>query len=76
MPRRFYTTGRLTDAQIALIYATAERLKIGVVLWQNTPAPDRSSFKWAVEGGVFAVWKFLKFLAALGQVRGGGVSVR
>lgn len=45
MGRRIYTTGPLTDAQIKAIYATAEKLKVGVGLWQDTPGPNRSSFK-------------------------------
>lgn len=65
MPR-IHTTGPLTDAQIAAIYATAEKLGVGVGLWQDTPAPDRSSFKWAVHGGFFAARKMVQYLKTLG----------
>jgi hypothetical protein len=66
MGRRIFTTGPLTDAQIKAIYATAEKLKVGVGLWQDTPGPNRSSFKWAVEGGMLASRKMLKYLRSLG----------
>lgn len=65
MPK-IHTTGPLTDAQIAAIYATARKLGVGVNLWQNTPAPDRSAFQWAVHGGFFATRQMLKYLKSLG----------
>lgn len=65
MSKKIVTTGHLTDAQIRLIYATAEKFKVGVSLFGNTPAPDRSSFTWLTSGGVFRVRQFKKFLRSL-----------
>jgi hypothetical protein len=65
MAQKIYTTGPLTDAQIKLIYSTADEMDVTVGLWQNTPAPDRSSFQWSVVGGMLATGKFVKFLAEL-----------
>jgi hypothetical protein len=66
MSRRIFTTGPLTDAQIKGIYAVAEKLKVGVGLWQDTPGPSRSSFRWAVEGSILRVGKMVKYLRSLG----------
>lgn len=66
MGRRIFTTGPLTDAQIKAIYATAAKLKVDVGLWQDAIGPNRSSFKWAVEGGFFASRKMLEYLRSLG----------
>lgn len=65
MSKKILTTGHLTDAQIKLIYATAEKLKVGVSLYGNTPAPDRSSFAWLAQGGFFRVRQFRKSLGSL-----------
>jgi hypothetical protein len=66
MARMIHTTGRLTDEQITGIYAAAERAGVHVGLWQDTPAPDRSSFRWAVEGPVFRVRRFVGHLKTFG----------
>jgi hypothetical protein len=62
---RIHTTGPLTDAQIAAIYATAKEIGVNVGLWQNTPGPNRSSFQWAVYGGFFGARKMLRYLKSL-----------
>ena len=63
--KTIFTTGGLSDAQIKAIYALAEKMKVGVNLYGNTPAPDRSSFTWLVKGGFFTVRKFVKYLRTL-----------
>lgn len=63
--RRIFTTGPLTDEQIKAIYDTAAKLKVDVGLWQNTPAPDRSSFQWAAHGGMLATRKMVQYLRSL-----------
>jgi hypothetical protein len=63
--KKIFTTGGLTDAQIKRIYALAEKMNAGISLYGNTPAPDRSSFTWLVQGGVVSVWKVMKHLKTL-----------
>lgn len=63
--RRIFTTGPLTDAQIKAIYDKAAQLKVDVGLWQDAIGPGRSSFKWAVHGGLFAGRKMVQFLRSL-----------
>lgn len=66
MARTIYTTGGLTDEQIAGLYVLAEEFGVGIRLWGNTPGPNRESFTWAVEGGFFQVRRFMPNLKALG----------
>lgn len=63
--RRIFITGPLTDEQIKSIYAMAAKLKVDVGLWQDAIGPGRSSFKWAVHGGLFAGRKMVLFLRSL-----------
>lgn len=63
--RRIFTTGPLTDAQIKAIYAMAAKLKVDVGLWQDAIGPGRSSFKWAVHGGLIAGQKMVRYLQSL-----------
>lgn len=63
--RRIFTTGPLTNEQITAIYAQAAKLGVDVGLWQDTPAVDRSSFRWAVHGGLIAGQRMVKYLTSL-----------
>lgn len=52
--------GPLTDGQIAALYDLAEKAKVGIVLWQDTPSPSKAASTWAIEGGALRVWKFVR----------------
>lgn len=55
----------LTDAQITAMYAIAEKVKVSIMLWQNTPSPARDAFRWSVRGNIFRIWKYKRELEAL-----------
>lgn len=65
MAQMIHLSGRLTDEQITEIYAAAERAGVQVCPWQDTPAPDRSSFRWSVSGPIFRVRRFVRYLTTL-----------
>jgi hypothetical protein len=67
MARVIHTTGYLTNEQITSLYELAEKMDVGLQLWQDTPAPDRSSFQWAVTGSYLKVRRFMPHLKALGE---------
>ncbi|GGI07898.1 hypothetical protein [Egicoccus halophilus] len=41
-----FTMSKLTDGQVAALYALAEKCKVGIVLWQDTPSPVRAPSTW------------------------------
>ena len=43
----------------------AAKLKVDVGLWQDAIGPGRSSFKWAVHGGLLAGQKMVRYLQTL-----------
>lgn len=55
----------LTDAQIAAVYALAEKFKVGISLYGNTPSPTRDSFTWMIEGGIIRTFRFVRHLKAM-----------
>ncbi|MFD7757874.1 hypothetical protein [Streptomyces sp. NPDC059757] len=66
MARRIFTLNRsLTDEQITAMYALAEKLKVDICLWGNTPSPARDSFTWSVVGNVFRRARFMRHLKAM-----------
>jgi hypothetical protein len=55
----------LTDAQIGAMYEFAEKLKIGISLYGNTPSPARDSFTWQINGSILRVIQFTRHIDAL-----------
>lgn len=66
MVRRIFTSGFLTNEQIKSVYDHAAKLGVQVRPWNEGPAFDRSTFKWAAQGGILAVAKMIRFLRSLG----------
>lgn len=65
MVRVIRKTGGLSDAQIKEMYELATILKVWLSPWQDSPSPGRTAFKWAVEGNIFRVWRYLRRLGRL-----------
>lgn len=65
MVRRIHLSGRLSNEQIKAIYEHAAKLGVAIRPWNEGPAADRSTFRWAAQGGIFAVGKMMKFLRSL-----------
>jgi hypothetical protein len=66
MARTIWTLNRsLTDAQITAMYALAEKLKVGICLYGNTPSPTRDSFTWYIRGSILRVARFKREVDAL-----------
>ena len=65
MTQRIFTSGPLTNDQIRAAYDRAAELKVWIRPWDEGRAVDGSTFKWGVQGGVFAVRKMLEFLRSM-----------
>lgn len=65
MVRRIHLSGHLSNEQIKAIYDFAAKVGVAIRPWNEGPAADRSTFKWAAQGGYFAVRKIMKFLRTL-----------
>ncbi|MFD8216844.1 hypothetical protein ACFV2U_24620 [Streptomyces sp. NPDC059697] len=55
----------LRNAQIAAVYALAEKFRVGTSLYGNTPSPTHDSFTWMIEGGILRVVRFTRHLKAM-----------
>jgi hypothetical protein len=62
MGNRIFTTGPITNAQIKAIYEHAAKLGVSIAPWQDHLGPNRSWFKWSVEGGWIRGAKMIKYL--------------
>jgi hypothetical protein len=59
--RTFLQSGRaLSDAEIARVYALAERLRVSVGPFGGTQSPSKGPAEWAASGSVVALWRFLR----------------
>jgi hypothetical protein len=51
MARVIWTLNRsLTNEQITAMYALADKCRVSIMLWGNTPSPARDAFTWSVKG--------------------------
>jgi hypothetical protein len=60
-----FKMGRLTDEQVAVLYALAEKCKVSIQLWQDSPSPVRESSTWAASGGLPRVIRFFRRLRSM-----------
>lgn len=65
MARIISRTGGLTNEQIAAVCALAEKFKVGISLYGDTPSPRRDSFACMVEGSVLRIVRFMPPLKAI-----------
>ena len=65
MKNYLFSMDKLTAEQVTALYALAEKFKVGINLWQNSPSPMRDSSTWAVSGGFLRVVRFLRHLRAM-----------
>jgi hypothetical protein len=45
------TCRALSDTEIDALYRLADKMKVGIVLWQDTPVPSKSASIWAARAG-------------------------
>lgn len=56
----------LTNTEIDSVYALADKHKVGICLWQNTPSPSRAASTWGARGKMRRVIGFLWHLRKRG----------
>ncbi|MGA4801638.1 hypothetical protein [Streptomyces lavendulocolor] len=55
----------LTNERTTAVYELAEKFKLGICLYGNTPSLNRDSFTWLIEGGILRVRQFKRALKAM-----------
>ncbi|MFF3584345.1 hypothetical protein [Streptomyces mirabilis] len=45
--------------------ALAEKFKVGISLYGNTPSPTRDAFTWMIEGGILRGVRFTRHVKAM-----------
>jgi len=55
-----FRVGRaLTNTEIGSLYALAEKHKVSICLWKNTPSPAKAASTWAASGKARHIIPFL-----------------